>query len=60
MEYLYGKDMTELRRLCEELSLPRFAAGQIARWLYVRHTEDPLRMTDIAAAHRQRLSLIHI
>ena len=56
MEYLYGKDMTELRRLCEELSLPRFAAGQIARWLYVRHTEDPLRMTDIAAAHRQRLA----
>ena len=40
MEYLYGKDMTELRRLCEELSLPRFAAGQIARWLYRRHTTD--------------------
>ena len=36
--------------------MPRFAARQIARWLYVRHTEDPLRMTDIAAAHRQRLA----
>ena len=45
MEYLYGKDMTELRRLCEELSLPRFAAGQIARWLYRRHTTDAAAMT---------------
>ena len=50
MEYLYGKDMTELRRLCEELSLPRFAAGQIARWLYRRHTTDAAAMTDLPAA----------
>ena len=55
MEYLYGKDMTELRRLCEELSLPRFAAGQIARWLYRRHTTDAAAMTDLPAAARVRL-----
>ena len=56
MEYLYGKDMTELRRLCEELSLPRFAAGQIARWLYRRHTTDAAVMTDLPAAARVRLA----
>ena len=56
MEYLYGKDMTELRRLCEELSLPRFAAGQIARWLYRRHTTDAAAMTDLPAAARVRLA----
>ena len=55
-EYLYGKNPEELAVLCNELGMPRFAARQIARWLYVRHVEDPLRMTDIAAAHRQRLA----
>lgn len=55
-EYLYGKNPAELAELCNELGLPRFAARQIARWLYVRHIEDPLRMTDIAALHRQHLA----
>ena len=49
-ESLYGKTPDQLAALCGELGMPRFAARQIARWLYVRHTEDPLRMTDIAAA----------
>ena len=53
-ESLYGKTPDQLAALCGELGMPRFAARQIARWLYVRHTEDPLRMTDIAAAHRQQ------
>ena len=55
-ETLYGKNQTELAALCGELGLPGFAARQIVRWLYVRHTEDPLQMTDISAAHRQRLA----
>ena len=55
-ETLYGKTPEELAALCGEMGMPRFAARQIARWLYVRHTEDPLLMTDIAAAHRQRLA----
>lgn len=55
-ESLYGKNPAELAALCRELGMPRFAAGQIARWLYVRHTEDPARMTDLAAAHRIRLA----
>ena len=41
---LYGKNPAELKALCAELGLPRFAAGQIARWLYQRHTEDPMAM----------------
>ena len=55
-EYLYGKSLPQLVALCEEFRLPGFAARQIARWLYVRHVEDPLRMTDLAAAARQRLA----
>ena len=55
-EYLYGKNPAELAELCNELGMPRFAARQIARWLYVRHIEDPLCMTDIATLHRQHLA----
>ncbi|HJA96802.1 MAG TPA: 23S rRNA (adenine(2503)-C(2))-methyltransferase RlmN [Candidatus Alistipes faecavium] len=55
-EILYGKSPEELAAICEQLAMPRFAARQIARWLYVRHVEDPLRMTDLSAANRQRLA----
>ena len=53
---LFGKNLQELATLCNELKMPRFAARQIARWLYVRRVEDPLRMTDIAAANRNLLA----
>jgi len=55
-EYLYGKNPAELAALCSELSLPRFAAGQIVRWLYRKHIEDPLRMSDLPAAARERMA----
>ena len=55
-ETLYGKTPEELAALCGGMGMPRFAARQIDRWLYVSHTEDPLLMTDIAAVHRQRLA----
>ena len=55
-ESLYGKDPAELAALCAELGMPRFAAKQLARWLYAKHVEDPLLMSDISAAHRTRLA----
>ncbi len=55
-EILYGKNPTELAALCAELGMPRFAAGQLARWLYVRHTEDPSAMSDLARKHREALA----
>ena len=55
-DFLYGKTPSELAAICDELGMPRFSARQIARWLYVRHVEDPLRMTDLSAANRQRLA----
>lgn len=55
-ERLYGKNPDELATLCAQEGLPRFAAEQIARWLYKRHTEDPMRMTDLSAAARERLA----
>ena len=55
-EPLYGKNPAELAALCAETGLPRFAAGQLARWLYVQHIEDPMLMTDIPAARRALLA----
>ena len=54
-EILYGKNPAELAALCDEMHMPRFAARQIARWLYAKHTEDPQRMSDLSAANRERL-----
>ena len=56
MEHLYGKTLAELRVVAEEYGLPRFAAGQMARWLYKRHVTDIASMTDLSAVARARLS----
>lgn len=53
---LYGLNPEQIAALCAREGLPRFAAGQIARWLYKRHTEDPMRMSDLPAAKRARLA----
>ncbi|MDE6779463.1 MAG: 23S rRNA (adenine(2503)-C(2))-methyltransferase RlmN [Alistipes sp.] len=53
---LYGASPAELAALAEELSLPRFTARQIARWLYRRYAADFASMTDISAAGRERLA----
>jgi 23S rRNA (adenine2503-C2)-methyltransferase len=47
--------LEQLQQLCAELQLPRFAAKQIARWLYRRHICSIDEMTDISAAGRTLL-----
>ena len=53
---LYGLTPAQLQSLCEQHSLPRFAAKQIARWLYVRRAEEIDQMTDLSKVARQGLS----
>ena len=52
---LYGLTLSELQTLCTDLSLPRFAAKQIARWLYVRRVKSSEEMTDLSKAARAAL-----
>ena len=54
-EPLYGKTLTRLQSICTELGLPRFAAKQIARWLYVQHVADIDEMTNISKALIEKL-----
>ncbi len=53
---LYGKTLSQLKALCEAEQLPRFAAKQIARWLYIRRVTDIQQMTDLSLAARTRLA----
>lgn len=55
-EYLVGKTLDELYDVAEKCGMPRFAAKQMAQWLYVRRITDIDQMTNISKAHRTRLS----
>lgn len=55
-ESLYGRNQEELQAICRETGMPRFAAAQIARWLYRRFTGDVNAMTDLSAKARAALA----
>ena len=57
---LYGSSLDELKGLCEELGLSRFAHKQIARWLYTRFVDDIDQMTDLSKEARQRLKEVAV
>lgn len=52
---LFGLTLSELSAVAAELGLPRFAARQMARWLYQKRVDSIDRMTDLSAANRERL-----
>lgn len=55
-EYLYGQTPPQLEALCNRLEMPRFAAKQIARWLYDKHATTIEAMSDLSARHRALLA----
>lgn len=55
-EYLYGQTLPQLELLCNRLEMPRFAAKQIARWLYDKHATTIEAMSDLSARHRALLA----
>ena len=55
-EYLYGQTLPQLEVLCNRLEMPRFAAKQIARWLYDKHATTIEEMSDLSARHRALLA----
>lgn len=52
---LIGMTKSDLEAVAAEVGLPRFAAGQMARWLYQRRATSIDEMTDISKAGRERL-----
>ena len=55
-EYLYGQTLPQLEVLCNRLEMPRFAAKQIARWLYDKHATTIEAISDLSARHRALLA----
>ena len=55
-EYLYGQTLPQLEALCNRLEMSRFAAKQIARWLYDKHATTIEAMSDLSARHRALLA----
>ncbi|MDR2848779.1 MAG: 23S rRNA (adenine(2503)-C(2))-methyltransferase RlmN [Bacteroidales bacterium] len=53
---LFGKTLQELSAIASDLSLPRYAAKQIAGWLYLRQVSSIDAMTDLPAKARDLLN----
>lgn len=54
-ETLLGKTLEELRSVVEAVGLPRFAAGQIAQWIYQKGVVSIDDMTNLSKAGREQL-----
>lgn len=55
---LLGLTLAELQALCDEEGMPRFAAKQMADWLYAKRVDDIDAMSNISLRHRSRLKEI--
>lgn len=55
-ECLLGKTLEELRELCLGMGMPKFAAKQIADWIYVKHITTIDEMTNLSKANRDKLN----
>ena len=56
-EHLLGKTWEELQAVVAEAGMPRFAARQMASWLYEKRVCDLSEMTNLSLRHREQLSL---
>ena len=56
MEVLLGKNIEELREVAQSVGLPKFAATQIAEWMYKKGATSFDEMTNISLAGRKALA----
>lgn len=55
-EWLFGKTLTELEQVTVGLGMPRFAAGQLAAWLYQQGVDSIDAMSNLSLKHRNLLN----
>ena len=55
-QHLFGKTLSQLTEIAAEVGMPRFAAGQLATWLYAKNTDSIDSMSNISMRHRATLS----
>jgi 23S rRNA (adenine2503-C2)-methyltransferase len=55
-ESLFGKTISELKEITEKLALPKFAAKQMAQWLYDKKVSSIDEMTNLSKDARKKLN----
>ena len=55
MQHLLGMTLEELKTVASQVSLPAYAATQMASWLYRNKIKSVDEMTNISAAKRELL-----
>lgn len=53
---LFGKTLSQLQQLCNELDLPRYTARQICDWIYKKRIVSIDDMTNLSLVTRSKLS----
>jgi 23S rRNA (adenine2503-C2)-methyltransferase len=53
---LIGKTLAELEQVAREAAMPKFAAKQMADWLYQKRVTDMAAMSNLSAKHRELLA----
>ncbi len=53
---LMGMTLAELTSVATEHAMPKYAGGQMARWIYQKHAHTISEMTDLRKADRERLA----
>jgi 23S rRNA (adenine2503-C2)-methyltransferase len=52
---LLGMTLAEMKSLAQQLGMPSFAGGQIAKWIYTQHVRCIDEMTNLSKANREKL-----
>lgn len=55
-QFLLGKSLSELKDVCAECGMPRFAAQQMADWLYKKKVRNIDDMSNISKDNRAKLA----
>lgn len=55
-QFLAGKTAEELKTIAAAYGMPRFAASQIASWLYRNRVDSIDKMTNLSKANREKLA----
>ena len=53
---LLGLSTAELKQVAQELGMPAFTGGQMAKWLYEKNVRSIDEMTNLSKANREKLS----
>jgi 23S rRNA (adenine2503-C2)-methyltransferase len=52
---LLGMTLAEMKGMTQQLGMPSFAGGQIAKWIYTQHVRSIDEMTNLSKANREKL-----